>query len=58
MDAVLKFFGGHIKKGKVPSKKECDECVAKHPVLSNRAWKNIKYCVKNQIQKRNKIIKK
>ncbi|CAH1109549.1 unnamed protein product [Psylliodes chrysocephalus] len=52
--AVLTFFKGNIKNNIIPTKKECEECLATYPVISSRPWKNIKYFVKNQISKNRK----
>lgn len=54
--AVLEFFKMNIKKSIVPGKKHCEKCIEQNHVLANRTWKNIKYCVKNHIQK-NKSMK-
>lgn len=57
MKAVREFFRIQIKNEIIPSKKNCDEFISKYPALQNRPWKNIKYCVKNLIQKNRKIVK-
>ncbi|XP_018574901.1 uncharacterized protein LOC108913763 [Anoplophora glabripennis] len=49
--AVLKFFQVNIKKGIVHGKVDCERCIKEYEELSNRDWKKIKFCVKNEIQK-------
>lgn len=48
---VIKFFTSHIKRGAVPGKSQCEECIQKHPSLSLRKWTDIKFYVKNYITK-------
>ncbi|KAJ8931947.1 hypothetical protein NQ314_015099 [Rhamnusium bicolor] len=50
-NAVLKNFHIKIKKGIVPGKVECENCIKENGELSNRNWKKIKFCVKNEISK-------
>lgn len=55
---VFRFFKINIKNGIVPGKVDCEKCLAANKSLKNRDWKKIKFCVKNQIDKLNKIKKK
>ncbi|XP_074035237.1 uncharacterized protein [Leptinotarsa decemlineata] len=48
---VIKFFTSHIKRGAVPGKSQCEECIQKHPSLSLRKWTDIKFYIKNYITK-------
>lgn len=52
--SVIKFFTSHIKRGSVPGKSQCEECIEKFPVLHNRRWTDIKFYVKNYITKINR----
>lgn len=54
-EAVLSFFKLEIKKSIVPGQEKCLECIRQYPVLDGRHWKKVKYFVKNQIQKNNKL---
>ena len=47
--AVLDCFGHHILQGKIPGKKDIEDCMKKYPFLQKRTWKNIKDFVRNQI---------
>lgn len=47
--AVLQYFGCHIAQGKLPGKKEVDECKKSNFVLDRRTWKNVKDYVRNRI---------
>lgn len=51
---VIKFFRSHIKRGSVPGKSQCEECIEKFPLLRNRRWTDIKFYVKNYITKINR----
>lgn len=55
---VFRFFKINIKNGIVPGKVDCEKCLTANNSLKNRDWKKIKFCVKNQIDKINKIKKK
>ena len=47
-----------IRQENVPGKRECESCKIKSDgVLDSREWKAIKYCVKNQIDKRKRLPK-
>ncbi|XP_050505686.1 uncharacterized protein LOC126892429 [Diabrotica virgifera virgifera] len=49
--AVLIFFRVNIKKGIVPNKEQCMQCIVDNKAtLERRNWKNIKDCVYNEIK--------
>ncbi|XP_072389472.1 uncharacterized protein [Diabrotica undecimpunctata] len=49
--AVLIFFRVNIKKGIVPNKEQCMQCIVDNKTtLERRNWKNIKDCVYNEIK--------
>jgi hypothetical protein len=51
--AIVDNMGHLLRDGRVPGKKECEECIEKaEGVLDTREWQKIKYWVKNQITKR------
>jgi hypothetical protein len=53
---ILDHLGYLVRQGKVPNKQESEECILKGKgVLEKRDWKTVKYWVKNQISKRNKL---
>lgn len=49
-NSVLDYFSNEINLGIVPKKQKCMACIKQHPVLSNRSWSQIKFCVYNKIQ--------
>ena len=51
--AVLKSFGQHIELGKIPGKKDIEECRKMYP-LQRRTWTNIKDFVRNRIASKKK----
>nr|CAI5849483.1 unnamed protein product [Callosobruchus analis] len=54
--AVLKFFRIHIKKGIVPKKEECEQCISGNEgALHRRKWKDVKNCVYNEIKSDKKL---
>nr|CAI5842379.1 unnamed protein product [Callosobruchus analis] len=56
--AVLKFFRIHIKKGIVPKKEECEQCISGNEgALHRRKWKDVKNCVYNEIKSDKKLKK-
>ena len=56
-EAVFNYFSHHIKKGRIPGKVDCEKCIDKAGgSLQRRDWKAVKYYVKNQIDKRNKVL--
>ncbi|KAF7644540.1 hypothetical protein LDENG_00220200 [Lucifuga dentata] len=58
VQAVERRLMGFILPGRVPGKRECDECLKADPeILKDRDWKSIKYYVHNRIvaAKRRKI---
>lgn len=47
--AVMKHFKGHIAKGSLATKHECQQCKsAEHPVLDRRSAQNIRDFVRNR----------
>ncbi|KAI7806122.1 hypothetical protein IRJ41_000533 [Triplophysa rosa] len=47
--SAMKFFGEHIKKGKLATLPECEACKkAEHPVLDSRTIQNIRDYVRNK----------
>ncbi|XP_068712639.1 uncharacterized protein [Montipora foliosa] len=56
-EAVLKYLGHWIRKGRVPGKLDCEQCISKaNGALDHRKWTDLKYFVKNQIDKRKKVL--
>ena len=56
-EAVFNYFSHFIKKGRIPGKVDCEKCIDKAgDSLQRRDWKAVKYYVKNQIDKRNKVL--
>lgn len=55
---ILANLGHLIRAGRVPNKKECEDCKAKgEGALDRRDWRAVKFWVKNQITKRKKKIR-
>lgn len=50
-EAVLNFFKSSIKKEVVPGKVECMKCKEENSALSRRTWTDVKFCVKNYLDK-------
>ena len=51
------YFSHHIRRGHVPGKADCEKCIDRAGgALQRRDWTAVKYCVKNQIDKRNKVL--
>lgn len=47
--AVMRHFRDHIKKGKLATKIECQQCkTAEHPALTSRTVQNIRDFVRNR----------
>lgn len=56
--AVIEYFRINVKEKKVPGKKTCEDCILKNQeALKSRSWKDIKYYVKNYIDKISKHTK-
>ncbi|XP_068694511.1 uncharacterized protein [Montipora foliosa] len=56
-EAVLKYLGHWIRKGRVPGKLDCEQCISKaNGALDHRKWTDLTYFVKNQIDKRKKVL--
>ena len=56
-DAVFKYLSHWIRRGRVPGKVDCDRCISKAGnALERRDWTAVKYYVKNQIDKRNRVL--
>lgn len=53
--AVLTWFENSIRKGVVPGKAPCSECLLANPVLKRRNWKVIKDYVRNTIAKAKRL---
>ncbi len=57
--AVLNCLDHLVREGRVPNKSECVNCKEMSAgALDKRDWRGIKYFIKNQITKRQKIKKK
>jgi hypothetical protein len=57
--AVLNCLDHLVREGRVPNKQECLRCKEMSAgVLIKRDWRGIKYFIKNQITKRQRIKKK
>ncbi|XP_060522328.1 uncharacterized protein LOC132699555 [Cylas formicarius] len=49
---VLKFFISSIKRGTVPGKSDCTKCIEEsNGILALRSWTDVKFCVKNHLDK-------
>lgn len=47
-DAVYTFFAKLIKtRSAAPGKSQCEKAQQEFPILQNRSWSSIKFCVKN-----------
>ena len=56
--AVLQHLGAFITSEVAPGKEACEECIRKSDgALSKRNWTAIKYFVKNEIDRRKKMLK-
>ena len=56
-DAVFKSLEHWVRRGRVPGKLDCEKCISKaNGALERRDWTAVKYFIKNQISKRNKIL--
>ena len=56
--AVLQHLGAFITSEVAPGKEACEECIRKSDgALSRRNWTAIKYFVKNEIDRRKKMLK-
>jgi hypothetical protein len=54
--AVHNALENYIRRGVVPGKNDCERCKAEAGgALDGREWRSIKYYIKNQIDKREKI---
>lgn len=48
---VLKFFAPFIKRTTIPGKAKCEECMEKYPIFGTRKWTDLKFYIKNYINK-------
>ncbi|XP_068746319.1 uncharacterized protein [Montipora capricornis] len=56
-EAVLKYLGHWIRQGRIPGKLDCEQCISKtNGVLDHRKWSDVKFFIKNQIDKRRKVL--
>lgn len=56
-EAVLKYLGHWVRRERIPGKLECEQCISKaNGVLDHRKWSDVKFFIKNQIDKRRKIL--
>ena len=57
--AVFKHLGSYVKRGVVPSKAACEQCMKRSgKALARREWRGVKFCVKNEITKRKRLLQK
>ncbi|XP_077868022.1 uncharacterized protein LOC102806102 [Saccoglossus kowalevskii] len=47
--AVQKYFKTHILSDKIPRAHECEDARKQYPILCDRSWRCIKYCVYNML---------
>ena len=46
-----------IRRGRVPGKRDCENCIAKaNGALDRREWTAVKYYIKNQNDKRKRVL--
>ena len=56
-EAVFKHLSSFVRQGRYPGKRDCENCILKaNGVLHCRRWCAIKYFVKNQIDKRKRVL--
>ena len=56
-EAVFKYLAAWIRQGRVPGKRDCENCIAKSTgALERRDWTAVKYYVKNQNDKRKRVL--
>lgn len=56
-EAVYNYLTPWIRRGRVPGKRECEDCIAKaNGALDRREWTAIKYYIKNQNDKRKRVL--
>ncbi|XP_067032827.1 uncharacterized protein [Acropora muricata] len=56
-EAVLKYLGHWVRRERTPGKLECEQCISKaNGVLDHRKWSDVKFFIKNQIDKRRKVL--
>ena len=56
-EAVFKHLSSFVRQGRYPGKRDCENCILKaNGVLHRRRWRAIKYFVKNQIDKRKRVL--
>ncbi|KAJ7391536.1 hypothetical protein OS493_017230 [Desmophyllum pertusum] len=55
--AVFKYLAHWIRQGRVPGKRDCENCISKaNGALDRREWTTVKYYIKNQIDKRKRVL--
>lgn len=56
--AVFKSLDHWIRQGgRLPGKLDCEKCISKaNGALDRRKWSDVKYFVKNQIEKRKRVL--
>ena len=56
-EAVFKYLAPWIRRGRVPGKLDCEKCISKaNGALHHRNWTVVKSFVKNQIDKRKRVL--
>ena len=56
-EAVFKQLSSFVSQAKYPGKVDCENCIVKAKgVLHRRDWRAVKYFVKNQIDKRKRVL--
>ena len=58
LKVVWKYFKEQIDSQNVPKKQQCEFFLKKEPLLAGRSWEKIKYTVRNEIERRKRVIKK
>lgn len=56
-EIVFKYLAPWIRRGRAPGKRDCENCIAKaNGALDHREWTAVKYYIKNQNDKRKRVL--
>ena len=56
-DAVFKHLSSFVRQGRFPGKRDCENCFPKsNGALERRDWRAVKSFVKNQVDKRKRVL--
>lgn len=56
-EAVFKHLSSFVRQRRFPGKRDCENCIPKsNGALERRDWRAVKYVVKNQVDKRKRVL--